>query len=171
MRSAHALFTRLIQALSLIGQLVLFFMVATICYDAVVRYGFSAPTSWSLEVNTFLIVYIAAMTAADVQREDSHIRITFFTEKLGPGAQRAIRVLIGMVGVAFCLGMAWYGGAQTLQAAVHGERESSSFGTPMAIPYAMMPIGFGALALQFLLDAFGVRQRFQLNGNDAGAQV
>jgi TRAP-type C4-dicarboxylate transport system permease small subunit len=153
MSAAEALFARLIRALDVVGQAVLAFMVITICYDSVMRYGFGAPTSWSLEINTFLIIYIAAMTAADVQREDGHIRITFFASRTGPGARRAIRAAIGLAGAAFCGIMAWRGGLLTWQAAEFGERVSSSFGTPTVVPYAMLPIGFGALALQFLLEA------------------
>ena len=152
MGAAEKAFNRLIQALQVVGQVVLAFMVVTICYDAVMRYVFAAPTSWSLEVNTFLIVYIAVMTAADVQRTDSHIRITFFTDKFGAGWQRALRALVGVVGAVFCAIMAWRGGLITLQAWDYGERVSSSFGTPMVLPYAMLPIGFGALSLRFLLD-------------------
>jgi TRAP-type C4-dicarboxylate transport system permease small subunit len=159
MRCAKTFFTRFSWALSLVGQGVLAFMVITICYDSLMRYVFFAPTSWSLEINTFLIIYVALMTAADVQREDAHIRITFFSDKVGPAMQRVIRFVIGLVGALFCAIMAWYGGEHTLQAVEFGERVSSSLGTPMVFPYAMLPIGFGALALQFLIDAFGSGRR------------
>lgn len=155
MSTAETAYIRFIHALNLVGQAVLAFMVITICYDSLMRYYFKAPTSWSLEINTFLIIYIAVMAAADVQREDAHIRITFFTGKAGPGTQRVIRTVIGLIGAVFCGIMAWYGGLQMLQAAEFGDRVSSTLGTPMFIPYAMLPIGFGALALQFLLEAFG----------------
>jgi TRAP-type C4-dicarboxylate transport system permease small subunit len=155
MSTAETVYIRFIQALSLVGQAVLAFMVITICYDSLMRYYFKSPTSWSLEINTFLIIYIAVMAAADVQREDAHIRITFFTDKTGAGTQRVIRTVIGLVGAVFCGIMAWYGGLQMLQAAEFSDRVSSTMGTPMVIPYAMLPIGFGALALQFLLQAFG----------------
>lgn len=155
MGAAEAVFARLARALCWVGQIVLAFMVITICYDSIMRYGFKAPTSWSLEVNTFLIIYVAAMTAAAVQREDGHIRITFFSDMTSPSTQRVIRTVIGLVGAVFCGVMAWYGGHATLQAAEYGERVSSTLGTPMVIPYAMLPIGFGALALQYLLEAFG----------------
>lgn len=142
----------LVRALQVIGQIVLAFMVVTICYDAIMRYVSAAPTSWSLEINTFLIVYIAVMTAADMQRSDGHIRITFFSDMMGPGMQRLIRALIGVVGAVFCMVMAWRGGLMTMQAFEYGERVSSSLGTPLVLPYAMLPIGFGALAIQFLVD-------------------
>lgn len=152
MGAADKAFGWFVRALQVVGQVVLAFMVITICYDAVMRYVLAAPTSWSLEVNTFLIIYIAVMTAADMQRADGHIRITFFTEKTGPGVQRMIRAVIGIVGTVFCAIMAWRGGLITLQALEYGERVSSSFGTPMVFPYAMLPIGFGALAIQFAID-------------------
>lgn len=153
MGAAERVFAGVVRALQILGQVVLAFMVITICYDAVMRYVFAAPTSWSLEVNTFLIVYVAVMMAADVQRSDAHIRITFFADRMGRGARRAIRVGTGLVGTAFCAVLAWRGGLIAAQAAEYGERVSSSFGTPMVIPYAMLPIGFGALAIQFFIDA------------------
>ena len=147
---------RIIEALEKItlwgGQFVLAFMVVTICYDAIMRYLFTAPTSWSLEVNTFLIIYVAIMTAADVQRTDSHIRISFFSDKMGAGAQRVNRAIIGLFGAGFAGIMAWRGFLMTYQAWEYGERVSSSFGTPMVYPYAMLPIGFGLLTIRFALN-------------------
>lgn len=62
--------------------------------------------------------------------------------------------------------MAWYDGHQKLQAAEYGERVSSSFGTPMVIPFSMRLIGFSILALQFLLEIFGLGPR---SSNPGGA--
>lgn len=152
MGAAEKAYDRVAWAMQVIGQVVLAFMVVTICYDAIARYIFAAPTSWSLEVNTFLIIYIAVMTAADVQRSDDHIRITFFTDMTGRRTRRLTRAVIGVVGVVFSSIMAWRGGLLALQSWEYGERVSSSFGTPMVLPYAMLPIGFGALAIRFLFD-------------------
>ncbi|TMV04236.1 TRAP transporter small permease [Ruegeria sediminis] len=139
---------------AVLGNIVLAFMVVTICYDAIMRYVFTAPTSWSLEVNTFLIVYVAVMTAAEVQRTDSHIRITFFADKLGATGQRINRAVISFCGLVFCAIIAWRGWLIAYQSWEFGERVSSSFGTPMVVPYAMLPIGFGLLALRFAFDLF-----------------
>ena len=152
MGAAEKGFAVVAKTLQVIGQIVLFFMMATICYDALMRYIFAAPTSWSLEINTFLIIYLAVMTAADVKRTNEHIQISFFSDMLGASAQRAVTVFIGIVGIVFCVILTYRGGIMTAQAWQYGERVSSSFGTPMVLPYAMIPIGFGALALQFLLE-------------------
>ena len=146
----------LARALGTVGQLVLGFMVVTICYDALMRYAFRAPTSWSLEINTFLIVYLALMTAADTQAHGAHIRISFLADRAGPTGRRIVRALTGIVGAFFCAVMTWRGALLTIDAWEYGERVSSGFGTPMVVPYAMLPIGFGCLGLRFALDAAGV---------------
>ncbi|TDO09764.1 MULTISPECIES: TRAP transporter small permease subunit [Halomonas] len=132
---------------------VLMFMMVSICYDAIMRYAFAAPTSWSLEINSFLLVYLAVIGAAEAQRHDAHIRITFFKDKLSPRVRAAIDLATGLLGVVFCTILVWRGAIMALQALEYGERVSSSLGTPMAYPYALLPIGFAALGLQFLIDA------------------
>lgn len=143
---------RLARGLELSGRLVLVFMVATVCYDAVMRYAFLAPTSWSLEVNTFLIVYLALIPAADVLRTDDHLRITFLIDRLGGGARRALAAVTGLLGVGFCAVLVWRGAVMSLQAYEYGERMSTPLGTPMALPYLLIPIGFGVLALRFAVN-------------------
>lgn len=131
---------------------VLFFMMVSIFYDSIMRYLFAEPTSWSLEINSFLIVYLAVIGAAEAQRHDAHIRITFFRDKLPVPAQALIGVAGAAVGVLFCAIMTWRGGLMAWQAFEYGERVSSAFGTPMVVPYGLLPVGFGALGLQFLID-------------------
>ncbi|WP_104201942.1 TRAP transporter small permease [Billgrantia saliphila] len=139
--------------------LVLVFMALTICYDAMMRHAFSAPTSWSLEINSFLLVYLAVMGAAEAQRHDAHIRIEFFADKLPLRLQALSGVVTGLLGATFSFIMLWRGGIMAWQAFEYGERVSSSLGTPTGIPYAMLPIGFGLLGLQFLLDTWRAGRR------------
>ncbi|MDI5919834.1 TRAP transporter small permease [Halomonas sp. LR5S13] len=138
---------------------VLMFMMASICYDAIMRYVFTAPTSWSLEINSFLLVYLAVIGAAEAQRHDAHIRITYFKDKLPRRLRGAIDLATGLLGLAFCAILVWRGGIMALQALEYGERVSSSLGTPMVYPYALLPIGFAALGLQFLIDALAAVPR------------
>ena len=148
------LFDAFARLLQIGGVAVLAFMAVTITYDALMRYFFAAPTSWSLEINSFLVVYLATMTAADVERRGEHIGITFFHDSRGPVGRRILTVLIGLVGATFCGILAWRGYLMAHDSFAYDERVSSAFGTPNWIPYSMLPIGFGTLGLQFLLNIF-----------------
>ncbi|WP_417565310.1 TRAP transporter small permease [Marinobacter sp.] len=149
---------------------VLFFMMVSVCYDATMRYLFSAPTSWSLEINSFLLVYIAVVGAAEAQYHDAHIRITYFVDKMPETARAWIAVFGGLVGAGFCAIMVWRGGEMAFDAFKYEERVSSAFGTPMVIAYGMLPVGFGALALQFLMDALKAARPALGRGNHSEAR-
>ncbi|MDY8108758.1 TRAP transporter small permease [Fulvimarina sp. 2208YS6-2-32] len=136
------------------GVVALAFMAVTVTYDALMRYVFAAPTSWSLEINSFLVVYLALMTAADVERRGEHIGITLVKDAASPSGKRIITILVSLVGIGFCAILAYRGWLMTHDSWSYGERVSSSFGTPNWIPYAMLPIGFTMLGLQFLLNIF-----------------
>lgn len=133
------------------GALALGFIMLTIGYDALMRYFFAQATSWSMEVNAFLLVYIALVPAAETLRRGEQIGIGFMVENAGPVLRRICRVVIGLTGVAFCAALTYRGVLMAYDAHAYGERVSSAFGTPMWIPYSFIPLGFGVLGLQFLL--------------------
>ncbi len=141
---------RLARGLGFLGQLAVICMVVTICYDVVMRYVFKAPTEWSLEINTFLVIFITLIPAADVLKEDSHLNIGFFIAKFSPGAQDAVKRISAGLGMALCALFTYYGFNMALQAFLYDQRMSTPLGTPMAIPYLFIPVGFTALGLQFL---------------------
>jgi TRAP-type C4-dicarboxylate transport system permease small subunit len=133
-----------------LGYLGMGFMVVSITYDVILRYFFAAPTNWALEVNTFLLVFLCVIPAADVLKAGVQIRITFLTERLPLRTKERLDILRAIAGVLFCAVMAWKGAVMALHAWQHNDRMSTSLGTPMVIPYLFLPIGFALLGLQYL---------------------
>ncbi len=148
-----SLLDQIARILEFVGRLVLAFMALTIFYDSTMRYLFAAPTSWSLEVNSFLMVFVALMVAAEVERRGEHIGISLLPNAMPPRVQRAMQIVVSLTGATFCAILAWRGFMMSQTALEYGERVSSAFGTPIWIPYALLPIGFTALGAQFLLTA------------------
>ena len=152
---------RLAQGFGFLGLSALAVMVLTICYDVVMRYVFNAPTSWSLEVNTFLVIFITMIPAGEILREDSHLRIGFFVSRLSPGTRDTLRRVSAVLGAAFCALMTRNGLNMALNAFAYDQRMSTPLGTPMVIPYLFIPFGFTVLGLQFLARLFAPRRRTQ----------
>ena len=146
---------RLAQGFGFLGQLALAVMVVTICYDVVMRYAFNAPTHWSLEINTFLVIFITMIPASDVLREDSHLRIGFFISKFNLKTQNIMRRVAAVLGIVFCILMIRNGINMAVNAFTYDQRMSTPLGTPMVIPYLFIPFGFGVLGLQFLTRLIG----------------
>jgi TRAP-type C4-dicarboxylate transport system permease small subunit len=145
-----AIFEKVVERGGSLGVMGLAFMVASISYDVAMRYFFSAPTHWALEVNTFLLVFLCVVPAADVLKAGGQIRITFLTDRLLPKTRKVLDRLRAAAGVLFCAVMTWKGAAMAFQAWEHNDRMSTSLGTPLAIPYLLLPIGFGLLGAQYL---------------------
>ncbi len=144
---------RSISALGGLGALAMGFMVLSITYDVAMRYVFSRPTSWALEVNTFLLALLSVVPACEVLQARSHIRVGFFQERLPGSLKRPVALLRGAAGAFFCGVMTWKGALMTWQAWQHNDRMSTSLGTPMVIPYLFLPVGFGLMSIYFLLSA------------------
>ena len=132
-----------------LGILSLAFMAASISYDVILRYVFYAPTYWALEMNTFLLAFLCLIPAGDVLRLGSQIRITFLFDRLGPAVRARLDLLRSVAGLFFCAVMVWKGADMAWQAWLHNDRMSTSLGTPMVIPYLLLPVGFFLLALQY----------------------
>ena len=139
----------LVRGSGLLGQVGLVFMAASITYDVFMRYVFIAPTHWSLEINTFLLVFLCVIPASDVLRVGSQIRITFLYDRLRPAARARLDILRAVAGLLFCAVMTWKGADMAWRAWLHNDRMSTSLGTPMVIPYLFLPVGFSLLALQY----------------------
>lgn len=147
------------------GALALGFIMLTIGYDALMRHFFAQATSWSLEINAFLLVYIALIPASETLRRGEQIGIGFIADQSRPALRRLFRIVIGLVGVTFCAALTYRGVLMAYDAHAYGERVSSTFGTPMWIPYGFIPLGFGVLGLQFLLILMrGARPDDKLTG-------
>jgi TRAP-type C4-dicarboxylate transport system permease small subunit len=56
-----------------------------------------------------------------------------------------------VAGILFCAARAWKGSIMTWQAWQHNDRMSTSLGTPMFIPYLLLPLGFILLGLQYAI--------------------
>lgn len=142
---------RLTSFLRTLGQIALLVMMVTICYDAIMRYVFAAPTLWSLELNTMLVLFVTVIPAGEVLRSNMQLRITFFTDRMGKRVRGFLDALASLAGVLFCGFMVWKGLAMAMHAFKYGERMSTAIGTPFVVPYMLIPIGFGVMCLQYVL--------------------
>ncbi len=144
-----ALVGRLARIGGVSGEIALAFMVASISYDVLLRYLLLAPTTWALEVNTFLLMFVCVLPAADALSAGTQIRITFLTDRFSSGARQICARIGDGVGLLFCAVMTWKGLAMAWAAYEHNDRMSTSLGTPLVIPYLFLPLGFGLLGLTY----------------------
>jgi TRAP-type C4-dicarboxylate transport system permease small subunit len=85
----------LLAAFGLIG------MAGLYCMEVVLRYFLNAPTRWSLEVISFLMLIMMFLAVPHAVRSGMHIAVTLLAD-LYPGQVRRIGVLLNLIGFIVC---------------------------------------------------------------------
>ena len=141
-----------------IGRSVYWLLLAAVLVstvNAVVRKAFNLSSNAYLEAQWYMFAAVFMLGAGYVFLHDQHVRIDVLSSKLSRRAQ----VWIDVVGISFfllplCLFIIWTS-LPSLQAAWESQEVSASPGGLIRWPlYALVPVGFGLLALQSLSELF-----------------
>jgi len=58
-------------------------MMLTISYDVIMRYLFNAPTTWSFEVNRYMLIMVVFIGGSWTLPAGGHVSVDIFTESIG----------------------------------------------------------------------------------------
>ncbi len=86
-----------------------FVAVGISVFEVILRYGFNRPTAWAHETTLMLVGVGMLWGGSYCMAEDRHIRVTVVRDAMGPRLQRAMDVVVGVLTLFFCAGLAWAG--------------------------------------------------------------
>jgi TRAP-type C4-dicarboxylate transport system permease small subunit len=120
----------------LIGVL-LIATVLTILAQVVFRYVLAQPLSWSTEVATGLLLYIAFVGFAIGVRDNAHVALNLFERRLGDRGRRVARIveLVALAGVLLALGIG------TVQYMIEQRDVTTPAGLPLWTILLAIPLG------------------------------
>lgn len=58
-------------------------MMLTISYDVIMRYLFGAPTTWSFEINRYMLIMVVFIGGSYTLPSGGHVSVDIFTENIG----------------------------------------------------------------------------------------
>jgi TRAP-type C4-dicarboxylate transport system permease small subunit len=123
-----------------------------VCYGVVMRYYFSSPLDWGLELSIYLLIIATFMSAGYTQLQRGHVTIEVLEHILSPRANKW-RYLVGdALSLVFCAFLAWNSWEFFLEAFEDGRVTNSTWAPKLWIPYFFMAIGTTALSLQLLVQ-------------------
>lgn len=139
---------RLSRTFELIAETALVVLLLLVAHEVFLRYVLNAPTQYSVELSEYLLVLLSFFSIAYVLQRDRHVRVTFVRELLPPRGRAAADLVAYTLLVGYGAVLIYYGGEMSLTALQGGDRSSSLVSFPLFIPYALIPLGALALALQ-----------------------
>jgi TRAP-type C4-dicarboxylate transport system permease small subunit len=142
---------RLSKALAVVAS---FFMAAAtliVCWMVIWR-ATGHSTYWEIEMAVYLIVAAVLVGSPYCLMTRGHIGVDLLSALLSGANRQRLERALAVLGFVVCLYLAWKGLDLTLEAFHKNERSGSSWNPPRWPFFAMMPIGLGLTALQYVAE-------------------
>lgn len=118
----------------------------------VVRYVLNATTHWQTDFVVFAATAAIFVGAPYVLLKGGHVGVDVVELLVAPKTRSVLKVIGQLLGLAFCVIMAWASWIQFHEAYVNDWRQSTVWAPPLWIPLSALPIGFGLLCLQYVAE-------------------
>jgi len=154
MQALSERFGRWLSGLALLGCLLLLAMMLIIVADVALRN--LAPTdlaralAWSNEVCEAMLLLVTLCVAPWLLRQGQHIRVDIFLQAIPRRAAWALEWVGDVLGLLYCLVLAWYGAQATWASYAAGSLSIKTLVTPEWWSLAPLPVVFVLLSIEMV---------------------
>jgi TRAP-type C4-dicarboxylate transport system permease small subunit len=145
---------RFLAALALLGCVILLAMMMIIVADVALRNlaipGLPGSLAWSNEISELMLYLITLCVAPWLLRQGQHIRVDIVLQALPRRLAWNLEWLGDLIGLACCLGMAWYGAHAAWASYASGAVNIRTLVTPEWWALLPLPVVFVLLAIEML---------------------
>lgn len=122
--------------------------VAVVCYEVTARYLFQRPTIWASEAIVYFCGFLYVLGAAWTMRENRHVKIEMFFEKLSPRGQRVMDSLTFLFFALYMVMMLWVGSRFASESLAIYETSGTPWNPPVYPIKIAFVVGVAMLLLQ-----------------------
>lgn len=150
----NRIFSRLLAGLAVLAGLLLLFICFSICYSIFTRsLGLPSPV-WILQFNEYALLWITFLGTAWALARGKHVSVDLLTGRMGERTKAYFSLAHGMMGIAVCVVLLWYGSVTTWGQFQNGITDVKAVDVPKYLILMVIPIGFFILSFQFARQFF-----------------
>lgn len=153
------LITTITRYAGLLGAWLLAATGAMLTYEVVARYFFVRPTIWAAELSQLCLIWGCLLCMGWVLNMRRHITVNAVTAFLPPSTQKICVALSLLVLIAFSAIVAIWGWDIFHDSWERGRTTGSLLNLPSWVAELSVPVGFGLLIAQALVELLSLRQR------------
>lgn len=130
-------------------------LVVDVTWQVATRFLLNDPSSWTEEVATYLMIWVGLLGAAVALRQQAHLGIDFFVNKLTPKRRVVAEVLSFALIAFFSISVMMVGGLQLVRETFVAGQVAPATGIPLGYVYIAVPMsGFfiTIYTLEFLIE-------------------
>ncbi|HDG98156.1 MAG TPA: TRAP transporter small permease subunit [Desulfobacterales bacterium] len=106
-------------------------MMLIVAFEVVMRYIFSCPTIWALEVNQTLLCIYSALAGGYTLLHQGHVNVEIVYQHFGTKTRLVIDILTYFLFFGFIIILLWQTWDMAVDSAMIKERSESLFGLPL----------------------------------------
>jgi TRAP-type C4-dicarboxylate transport system permease small subunit len=148
-------FDSAITIMARLSDLILMFLMLSVCADVILRYFFNRPQAWIAEISEYLLLYVTFLGAAWVLKNEGHVTVDILIARVSPRTRAVFGIISSVIGAFVFLVVFWFGTLETLDLFKRGVHNPSVLEFPKAPLVAIIPLGSLFFMIQFLRRAFG----------------
>ena len=150
MRWLVKLYDGAIYGMALVAAFLMTAMMVTITLDVILRNLGYQSSAHFFTFTEYALLAIPCLGGPWLVREKGHIYVEMLLMALRPRARMALVFVIGLVCVAVCAVLAWYGAEVTVRDFVQSEKDVRSLDMPRWMVVGFIPLSFAMMALEFI---------------------
>lgn len=149
--------TRLSRFAGLLGACLMAATGAMLTYEVIARYFFVKPTIWAAELSQLCLIWGCLLSLGWVLNMRRHITVNAITALLPPRMQTVCVALSLLILIAFSTIVAFWGWDIFYDSWERGRTTGSLLNLPSWIAELSVPIGFGLLTAQGVVELLSLR--------------
>jgi TRAP-type C4-dicarboxylate transport system permease small subunit len=126
------------------------FMILSVFAEVFVRLLFGFSIQWVVEINEYLIFYMAFLGTAWLLRREGHVKVDILLNVLPPRGQDVLNAITSIICAMLCLVVTYFSALTTIDLFQRHTRSLTLMATPMGYLIGIIPIGCFLLFIQFL---------------------
>jgi len=136
----------------MLGALLMAATGAMLTYEVIARYFFVRPTIWAAELSQLCLIWGCLLAMAYLLTLRRHITVNAVTSLLPPNGQKLCAMFALVAVIVFSAIVAYWGFDIFHDSFTRGRTTGSLLNLPVWIAEASVPVGFGLLALQGMVE-------------------
>jgi C4-dicarboxylate transporter, DctQ subunit len=154
MTSVRHLIERLNYSLALAAGICMLLLTALTTNEVVRRYFFNAPTSWSLEITEYLLVFCIYLGMAYSIKTGAHVSVPLVYARFSKTKQRLFDMANSILLLIFWLILLWQTLILAIEYLLKNIRSETILATPLFYPMLLVVIGSLTSCLQAILNIY-----------------
>lgn len=124
-----------------ITSYILIFLIFSMCYEVVLRYGFNRPTLWSFDTVVILFGIYSILGGGYTLFREAHVTMDLFYSRLSNRWKCILDLISSVFFFSFCFILLWYGGEDAWNSFKLKEVSTTPFKFPLYPLKIAVPVG------------------------------